>query len=163
LKKIIIVAALPILGACWYGADVDRGHAIAEDLCANCHDLSSAATIKHAPPLWKIVGREPGTAEGFSYSQDFLILVAQKKFIWHEESLDFFLSNPNQFLPDNKMSKFELSTTGTYTTPGTYSPADRKLNNAKLSLLKIGHYELFNGFQSSNERDDLIEFLYTLR
>ncbi|MBF0357261.1 MAG: hypothetical protein HQL70_01565 [Magnetococcales bacterium] len=164
MKKILIVAAaIPILSACWYDADSDRGHAIAEALCANCHDLSSAATIKHAPPLWKIVGRVPGTVKGFDYSQDFLTLVATKKFVWQEESLDFFLSNPNQFLPDNKMSKFELSSTGTYTTPETYSTTDRKLNKAKLALLKLGHYELFHGLQASDERDDLIEFLYTLR
>jgi len=51
------------------------------------------------PNLWGIVGRRAGSAEGYAYSR----AIADSGVIWAEDSLRQYLSQPNRFLPGNRM------------------------------------------------------------
>ncbi len=52
------------------------------------------------PSLHGVVGRAPGTAEGFSYSAGFADLNAG----WTPEDLDHFITAPREYAPSTKMT-----------------------------------------------------------
>jgi len=66
--------------------------------CAGCHSLE-AGKNGVGPSLHGLMGRKAGTVAGFNYSP------AMKKanVTWDEDSLGKFLSNPQKFVPGNRM------------------------------------------------------------
>ena len=67
--------------------------------CAVCHTKTPDAGHLSGPNLWGVVGRQAGTAEGYTYSR----AVADSGVIWNEDSLRQYLSRPSEFLPGNRM------------------------------------------------------------
>ena len=63
--------------------------------CATCHTTNLSDPLRQGPPLFNIVGRQAGTVEGFHYSAGF----AKADFVWDEQKLDAWLTNPQAMIP----------------------------------------------------------------
>lgn len=68
--------------------------------CAACHGSDKGGPNKIGPNLWGIVGRQPGTHDGFAYSNTLATMTAS----WDFEALNRFLANPKAFAPGTKMN-----------------------------------------------------------
>ena len=76
------------------------GAALFKQQCATCHTTNMADAVRQGPPLFKIVGRRAGKADGFHYSAGF----AKADFVWDEARLDAWLTNPQQVIPGAVMA-----------------------------------------------------------
>ena len=70
--------------------------------CAACHTVE-AGKHRIGPSLAGIVGRTPGTVEGFKYSPAMVEFGAGGK-TWDEATLDAYLADPKGFIKGNKMA-----------------------------------------------------------
>lgn len=70
--------------------------------CKQCHTLEPGKK-KIGPSLAGIMGRRPGTVEGFGYSQDMIGFGAAGNF-WNAESLDEYLTKPRALIRNTKMA-----------------------------------------------------------
>jgi cytochrome c len=68
--------------------------------CATCHTLDLSEPVRQGPPLYEILGRRAGKAEGFRYSAG----LANASFVWDETKLDAWLTNPQAMIPDAFMA-----------------------------------------------------------
>ena len=84
----------PLLAA----ASIDSGKKQANK-CTACHAVNEGGKAKLGPPLWDIVGRKPGTMEGFRFST----AMAKMGGAWDYETLNKFLAKPKKFVPGTKM------------------------------------------------------------
>src|SRR4051794_5022023 len=100
-SRIVVVAALVAVAAST-GAraegDPKDGEAVFKKNCAVCH-TTEADKNKIGPSLHGIVGRHSATITGFQYSD------AMKKAdkTWDEQTLETYLANPREFVPNTKM------------------------------------------------------------
>ncbi|MDR3475037.1 MAG: cytochrome c family protein [Devosia sp.] len=79
--------------------------------CAVCHNVGAGAKNKIGPALTGIIGRQPGTFAGFSYSQpmkDF----GGKNPAWTPELVGQFLKGPGDLVPGTKMTFSGLTAQG---------------------------------------------------
>jgi cytochrome c len=76
------------------------GAALFKQQCGTCHTTNLSDPVRQGPPLFKIVGRPAGKAEGFHYSSGF----AQADFIWDDARLDAWLTNPQAMIPGSIMA-----------------------------------------------------------
>lgn len=99
-----------VLSACGAGDDkqspmsqaAQRGAAVFAQHCSQCHGVGAASTST-APTLRGLIGRQVGT-EQFQYSP----ALKAADFVWTEEQLDSFLTDPFAVLPDNQMAFYGL-------------------------------------------------------
>jgi cytochrome c len=103
MKNILYsLAALVALGAqALADGDAAEGQK-AFKKCQACHSAEDA-TNKVGPSLKGVVGRTPGTVEGFNYSE------AMKQYgaagnVWDVAKLDAYLADPKGTIPGNKMT-----------------------------------------------------------
>lgn len=68
--------------------------------CGTCHVLNPADGPRQGPPLAGVIGRKPGTVEGFHYTGDF----AHAGFTWDTAHLDAYLTNPQALIPGSAMA-----------------------------------------------------------
>jgi len=80
-------------------ADMSRGERIFMR-CERCHSIEPGGSTEEGPTLHGLFGRKAGTAEGFTYSEAF----KSSEVVWSDETLDRFLANPKEFIPDNTMN-----------------------------------------------------------
>jgi cytochrome c len=66
--------------------------------CAACHSLKPATHLM-GPSLNKVVGREAGVLDGFTYSVEMEELGVK----WSQENLNEFLKSPMDFIPGTSM------------------------------------------------------------
>jgi len=78
---------------------VDKGQSIAKK-CAACHTFDAGGPNRVGPNLHGVVGRVPGSHEGFSYSD----AVKNKGGTWTYQELDHFLTAPRKYLPGTAMA-----------------------------------------------------------
>jgi cytochrome c len=71
------------------------GATLFKQQCATCHTTNLSDPARQGPPLFKIVGRQAGKADGFHYSAGF----AKTDFVWDEARLDAWLANPQEVIP----------------------------------------------------------------
>jgi len=92
-------APVQSLGALLASASMDRGKKVAKK-CASCHTFNKGGKNKIGPNLFAILGRDRGSADGYSYSG------AMKKIggKWGFDDLNKFILKPKQFLPKTKMT-----------------------------------------------------------
>lgn len=90
------VAALP---APYNQADYEAGRRVFAQ-CRSCHTIGRGEPNRVGPNLHGVFGREIGAAPGFNYSQ----AVQDANFTWDAEHLNNWLSNPQTFLPGNRMA-----------------------------------------------------------
>lgn len=67
--------------------------------CAGCHTFDKGGSNKTGPNLWGVVGRDKGSAAGFSYSD----AIADAGGTWTYDDLNAFLTSPKAFVPGTKM------------------------------------------------------------
>ncbi|MGH1480252.1 MAG: c-type cytochrome [Geminicoccales bacterium] len=72
------------------------------DQCKQCHTTQRGET-KIGPSLAGLIGRRPGTIQGFGYSQDIVDFGAAGNF-WNAETLDVFLTKPRALMQRTKMA-----------------------------------------------------------
>lgn len=63
--------------------------------CATCHSVKAGEAQRQGPLLAGVVGRKPGSVEGFHYSPGF----AKADWVWDEQHLDTWLTNPQAMIP----------------------------------------------------------------
>lgn len=129
----IAVAVLFIGGWLRFRADEVIGKRLVENNCGVCHDLTSSKQRIVGPFLWGVFGRHAGSVD-FPYSDAFVKRATDMPFVWNEETLGEFIRNPNQFVPQTRMTQS--------------SPQ---------------HPLAFEGMDSSSNRRDVIAFLKTLK
>ena len=78
--------------------DAGKGEKIFKNLCAICHNFNSHHT---GPNLKGVVGRNPASMEGFTYSSAWTGLSDKK---WTEGTLDKYLKSPADYAPGNAMA-----------------------------------------------------------
>ena len=94
----LAAAETPTAGATPAGAgDPAAGHLIFRK-CQACHSMEPGKNIL-GPSLAGIIGRKAGSEAGYSYSS----AMKQANIVWDAKSLDAYLSDPQKFVPGNKM------------------------------------------------------------
>ena len=68
--------------------------------CKACHTFAAGAPHMVGPNLHGLFGREAGSADGFDYSD----ALAQAGFVWTPRAVDAWLTQPQNFLPGNRMT-----------------------------------------------------------
>jgi cytochrome c len=91
--------AMPDWGTVLASADVDAGKTTSVK-CEQCHDTSSAKTIKIGPPLFGVVGRDRASIAGFDYSS----AMKAKGGSWTYDELFKFVKEPGAYIPGTKMT-----------------------------------------------------------
>lgn len=76
------------------------GAALFKQQCATCHTTNLSEPVRQGPPLFKIIGRPAGKADGFHYSAGF----ANADFVWDDARLDAWLTNPQAIIPGAVMA-----------------------------------------------------------
>jgi cytochrome c len=82
-------------------ADVAAGMAQSAK-CASCHTFTNGGPNGTGPNNWGVIGRQPGTKPGFTYSTamtDF----GKKVPAWDYDHLYMFLAGPQAYIPGTKM------------------------------------------------------------
>ena len=103
MKLMVLVGFALALSASssWADGDAAKGEQVAKQ-CAACHSFVDKAN-KVGPSLLGIVGRKPGTAEGYSYSEPFKTYAASFA-AWDDATLDAWLKDPKTVVKGTKMS-----------------------------------------------------------
>jgi cytochrome c len=135
LYGIIAVSFVFLVGGFWSRSqpDIKIGKRLVDNSCGVCHDLTSSKLHERGPYLWGIYGRPAGVS-GFDHSEAFLAKIEGKSFVWDDENLEQFITNPGEFIPRTDMGK-----------------RSRK------------HPTAFSGIESSSNREDVLAYLKTLR
>lgn len=68
--------------------------------CRVCHTLEAAAPHGYGPNLHGLFGRPAGSRDGFVYSP----AMSSLDITWTAETLDRFLTAPDDYVPGNRMS-----------------------------------------------------------
>jgi len=93
--------AASILLAIAAAAQDDAGQLMFNNACRTCHVVKEGDN-RLGPTLHKIIGRKAGSVEGYGYSS----ALHNADFVWDEETLDRFITNPEQVVPGNNMKPF---------------------------------------------------------
>ena len=104
---IVAVVLTTALGAERDG-DAERGKALYDSRCTACHSLDHS---RIGPAHRGVFGRHAGQVVGFEYSP----ALRRSHVVWNARALDRWLTNPELFIPGQKMS---------YTVPDAQDRAD---------------------------------------
>ena len=92
IASLALAAGMPAVGA----GDASRGKDLYETTCVTCHSVDRN---KVGPAHRGVFGRKAGSAPGYAYSS----ALAGSNVVWNEETLARWLSNPEKFIPGQKM------------------------------------------------------------
>jgi cytochrome c len=76
------------------------GATLFKQQCGTCHAATLTEAPRQGPPLFKVVGRRAGSAEGFHYSAGF----AKADFVWDEARLDAWITDPQAVIAGTVMA-----------------------------------------------------------
>jgi cytochrome c len=80
-------------------ASVENGQA-AFKKCTTCHTPDKGGKNGQGPNLWGIIGKKPGSHDGFNFSEP----VKAKAGAWSFDSLAAYIQDPKAAIPGNKMA-----------------------------------------------------------
>lgn len=106
MKRSLIAAfaVATLAGPALASGDAAKGEADFKK-CKACHMIVDDAGNeivkggKTGPNLWGVVGRAPGTVEGFKYG-DSIIAVGASGVVWDEDNLEDYLKDPTAWLKE---------------------------------------------------------------
>jgi cytochrome c len=101
LVGLLAVSSGSLLGQ---GQPLVSGKELFERRCGGCHALDRD---KEGPRLGGVYGRMAGSVDSFEYSE----ALKKSRIIWNDESLEKWLTDPGQFVPNNNMD-FHLENAG---------------------------------------------------
>lgn len=78
--------------------DLARGERLFKK-CVHCHTVNRKGRHRIGPNLHGLFGRKAGTIPGFDFSPAW----RKADFVWTEKTLDTYLRNPRQTIPNNLM------------------------------------------------------------
>jgi len=99
---VVMIAGLSACSKAASPAEIAAGKAVFTANCALCHDASPAMGRFQGPPLFGVMGRKIGGAEGFDYSTALKTANARGE-NWNDSSLDAFLADPQVAMPGSQM------------------------------------------------------------
>ncbi len=70
--------------------------------CRFCHAVKKDDRDRMAPSLYRILGRPAGVSVNFTYSKP-LIEMRDNGLVWTPETIDAFITDPESFIPGNRM------------------------------------------------------------
>ena len=91
-----ITVALTTAHGAVRGVDAQRGGALYDSRCTACHSLDHS---RIGPAHRGVFGRRAGRVTGFDYSP----ALRRSHVVWNVKSLDRWLTNPELFIPGQKM------------------------------------------------------------
>ncbi len=97
------------IGPLLANANADNGRAVAQRLCASCHNFAQGGPNGVGPNLYGIIGSPHAHAEGFNYSAAMRGLHDKT---WDYEALNAFLARPAAAIPGTRMAFAGISNTG---------------------------------------------------
>ena len=99
MRRVVIVTALLALPGAQARAAGDPAHGqeIYESRCIACH---SPDANRVGPMHRGVFGRKAGSVAGYTYSN----ALKQAAIVWNDQTLDRWLSNPQGFIPGQKMN-----------------------------------------------------------
>jgi cytochrome c len=98
MKRLLLPAAMLALPASVQAeGDAMRGQEIYDSRCVACH---SPDANRVGPMHRGVFGRKAGSLPDYSYSK----ALKASDFIWNDETLDRWLTNPQAFVPGQKMN-----------------------------------------------------------
>ena len=68
--------------------------------CATCHTTNLSDPVRQGPTLYRVVGRTAGKGGDSRYSVAF----ANADFVWDDDKLDAYLTNPQGLIPGSTMA-----------------------------------------------------------
>jgi cytochrome c len=71
-------------------------------VCLACHAIGPDAKNKLGPELNGVIGRKPGSVEGYSYSE--ALKTFGESHTWDVATLEAYLEHPKEVVPGNKMA-----------------------------------------------------------
>lgn len=92
IASLPLAAGFPAVAA----GEPARGKDLYETQCTVCHSVDAN---KVGPAHRGVFGRKAGSAAGYSYSS----AVASSSVVWNEETLARWLTDPEKFIPGQKM------------------------------------------------------------
>ena len=103
MKKFVLVGLGLVLSSsiAWADGDASKGEQTAKQ-CLACHSVTDASN-KVGPSLVGIVGRKPGAADGYAYSDGFKAYAASAG-VWDDATLDAWLKEPKAVVKATKMT-----------------------------------------------------------
>ncbi len=107
MKKLWIAATgitLALAGTAHAAGDAAKGEK-AFKKCKACHTIADGDNVivkggKTGPNLFGVVGRQPGSYEGFKYSKS-MIAFGETGVVWTEELIAQFVQDPKAFLKEH--------------------------------------------------------------
>ncbi|HVT50987.1 MAG TPA: cytochrome c family protein [Dongiaceae bacterium] len=91
----LLVGTLPL--PAFADGDAAHGRQIYESRCIACH---SPDANRVGPMHRGVFGRKAGSVAGYTYSN----ALKQAAIVWNDQTLDRWLSNPQGFIPGQKMN-----------------------------------------------------------
>jgi cytochrome c len=98
MRRFLLLATMVALPASAQAeGDAARGQEIYESRCIACH---SPDANRVGPMHRGVVGRKAGSLPDYAYSK----ALKAADFVWNDETLDKWLTNPQAFVPGQKMN-----------------------------------------------------------
>lgn len=102
LKSVFLLPVFAVLTTPAFAmdGDVEAGEKVFRK-CASCHVVDSDQN-KVGPSLQNVIGRVPGTVEGFKYSNAMVAFGEEN--VWDEETLMSYLAKPRDVVKGTRMA-----------------------------------------------------------
>jgi len=81
--------------------DIASGQLLFNNICRTCHSIKEGDN-RLGPHMRGIIGRKAGSLPNYSYSS----AMRDANFVWDEENLERFISNPDETVPGNNMKPY---------------------------------------------------------
>jgi cytochrome c len=98
VQRLLLASCLAAscLSGAWAAGDPVNGQKLYAARCMACHTIDASIA---GPAHRGVVGRKAGSVPGFDYSP----ALKKSGVVWNERNLDRWLSNPETFIPGQRM------------------------------------------------------------
>jgi len=94
----LFILTMPLLALAQGSGNPDTGKTVFEQ-CAACHSIDGSGDYD-GPSLKGVIGRKAGSLEDYRYSA----AMKRSAVTWDAASLDKYLTDPQAFIPGNRMA-----------------------------------------------------------